>query len=469
MAYDDSNWSHSWREASQWSPVLTEERVEWTPDIYLIDRNDPPMGGEHGLSNVQQKQLGSRALFLLNAFLAHHKPDGSHELTLADLAPDAGIDESKVAFGPNSTREVEDRIQIAANTFARLEEAVASMEVSIGTPLTALYETLLLAWKYNNTSMNLCLFSKAYNFVDDTVRVTVHKTVAGDNSIDVDTSDPLVVGESYVLAPEGTNECLEVVVSEKLEFDAVTDTWRVLLTAPLDFSVNAELSGGAIAPQALLTKTNWHLQDRHAVTVPGGIFITEPLEALLENNSGLFTIAHADRYAVYYVYYRHSLDEDWKTADREQDGVLGPDGLFLTSYRIPGHALCYLKVVAQAADTVDHMALYVDAIGSKPVYVRTPITRAGENGTQMIIERYGALYDAPFAALEITICPTDGDEATTIELEKPESEEPFIDITEKVSAEYTLEPGKSYAWTARYLTERDYDSQFSAPIIVTGA
>lgn len=457
------DWEETWQKPSEWLPVINEGQPAWTPGIYQIERNDPLLGGEYGISNVQAKQLAARTQYLLTKFLAIHKADGRHAILAKHIAPNAKISESKFNFGGDSTAAFYTEVESRLSRLSILERAMSSMLSNGGTPVGSLFNALILSWQYSSSSLDFCLFTDEFNFLESAFQIPVVKTVTEDDSIDVVLDDvtinELVEGSQWVLNIPGQSRHIDVTVNSVLEKDPANNTWRVLLAGAMGLTISE-------TDKAYLSKTSWDIDNRQAHVDIGGIYVTRAIETLKSYNGGVLAIAHETVDMSFVVYYRIEDSDVWYTAPVIGQNVLGQNGLYISTYKLPTAEKLYLKIQSNSTGVVDHMAVYASLEDRQTVFVRKPKGRPG-----MIISRYGALYDDQMDGLEVHIRASNEDSYHELFFSNNEiNTEPIeLDIESLVHAEFPLTSGTTYVWYARYVSNRGYMSDYSEPVTFTRA
>ena len=426
-----------------------QEASRWTPTIYRIERNDPLMGGEFGINNVQARQLANRTQYLLEYFLKLHEVDGTHKLTEAAVPEDAELKESSFALA-RTTSELKEELDSYQLRFDDLIKAINNVASMSGTTANALYKALLLSWDYSDASYDFCLFNKLFNFTDQALEVRVHKTVAADDSIDVDTQDPLIEGECYVLSYDGG-------APQVVTIDELLDTNRVTLKEDLKVTLGEEAG-------ATLKRSTWKVIDSVAHVVPGDILLTRSIDTLQNYSVGIASIQHRKYDTKFRVHYRYALGETWRTAT-----YLGTkateDGTFSSTYSFVAGAPVLLQIVAEGTDIVEHMAAYADVSQDIPAFVRTPAVQA-----PLKIERFGALYNDEFDSLEVVISDSINFETTAntrrfvFRAGNIDMTPPQLDLRDLIHAEYPIIEGKRLYWYATYTSKRGYSSEPSKVI-----
>ncbi|WP_439605389.1 hypothetical protein, partial [Shinella sp.] len=138
------------------SPVFEE-------GIYQLEITDPVVGGPDGIDNIQARQLANRTQFL--------KQFSDEVVTARGSAPSLAAKLASLGFGgdPNDPS-------------------------SEG----ALTRAVKLDWLYSSYRIAIELFIESWTLLD-TNQVGVVATVAGDESVDAESTATLVEGQEYVI------------------------------------------------------------------------------------------------------------------------------------------------------------------------------------------------------------------------------------------------------------------------------
>ena len=423
--------------------TLREESV-WTSPVYLIERTDPLMGGEYGISNTQARQLANRTRYLLDTLLREHELNGSHHLTEAQVAELANIAESKLSL-THSTQQLYDNVIDAQATLARVIDALNAVQDLEDSKFRAIYQALLLSWRFGFPRFAFEMFTVNFTFRDDFPNVRLVETITGDDSIDVVNSENIVPGESYIIWDAETNESTPVTVKK------ILTTQRVILYE--DSIVTRSRTG-------VLTKMSWTLQDGAAICRQGSMFISKKIDLLRDFDRGNLVIAHHAP-ASFTVEYRRPDNADptaWQPIALVQQAYSDAINLYRSVYETPGGEF-YLRITANTDCTVAHMAFMSDVISALNTTVRTPEIVDDD----FTIVRFGAIYDATHTGtvFELSRTPDFTDNFTTLTFGPNSSTLPHWDYKNQVLSNYPMQAGESVYWRAWYTASDGYRSRWS--------
>lgn len=423
---------------------ILQERDAWVTPVYEIERADPLMGGEHGINNLQARQLGCRTRWLKERLRAGHTSTGGHSLNERDVAEDAAIPESCLALEyPTAALLGENRAQSAA--IEGIARALYEAECGLDTPLDAVYRGLVLYRRYGDQRFDFELFNGNCTFRDEGGGA-LRECIAGDDSIDMDDTSVLAVGESYVLLdPDGGRQ-------EAITVKAVLTRHRFLTTE----AVTISRKGGTIG------RTSWHIDTGSAHAPQNGLLYTRLLTACHGFDLGRLTIAHeeAARFAVDWC---ADLHGGWRPCEF-LGSRMGADGLLRTRFRTGGGKI-RLRITALEPACVRHMAFTPSPECLSAPWVRTP------RGSGFFrLSRFGALYGAAHAATEIMLSrASDFSERQILRLPPlPCSPEDgtIMDAGAEVRSRVTLTPG-TWWWKARCQSTTGRWSLWSAAVLTT--
>lgn len=425
--------------------VLTES-PQWDSPIYLIERSDPVMGGEHGVNNVQARQLANRLQYLRALFLLEHNDDGSHALTEASVAPDAGIVESKLKL-PMTTTWLYSRYEAAAAILDELNTALDSVEGLEGTPLRTFYEALLISWKYGYPRFAFEMFSNNFSLRDIFAEVPLLETIAGDDSIDVADSGTLSPGEAYILWDKNHGDSRIVTVKE------ILTNHRVILWETED---RTRFGSG------FLSKTSWKLETGHAQATAGSYYISKFCNLLDGFERGKLVISHKED-VTFHVEHRpqgSTMPTDWQPVSLQSRWYSDECKSWRSAYEIPGGIQSF-RIRADGATSIDHMVIMTDSAGALPSTVRTP----GIIDPAFKVRRFGALYGATHTRTQIEISPDANflpDTTQVLEFPASGDRNPEWDFLADVSAAYPLVNNPGVYWRVRYEASDGYWSLWSS-------
>ena len=423
--------------------TLREESIFTTP-VYLIERTDPLMGGEYGISNMQARQLANRTRYLLDTMLREHSLNGSHHLTEANVAELANIAESKLSL-THSTQQLYDNVTDAQTVLARVVNALDAVQDLEDSQFRTIYQALLLSWRIGFPRFAFEMFTGNFTFRDSFPNVRLVETISGDDSIDVVNSENIVPGESYIIWDAETNESTPVTVKK------ILTTQRVILYE--DSIVTRSRTG-------VLTKMSWQLQDGAAICRPGSMYISKKIDLLQDFDRGNLVIAHYAP-ADFTVEYRKTETTDptaWQPMALIRQAYSDTINLYRSVYETPGGEF-YLRITANTDCTVAHMAFMSDVISALNTTVRTPEVVDND----FTIMRFGAVYNAQHmgTVFELSKTPDFTGGYTTLTFGPKNSVLPHWDYKADVLANYHMEEGDEVYWRAWYTASDGYRSRWS--------
>lgn len=421
-----------------------KETSEWVQPVYSIERTDPVMGGELGISNRQAAQLACRTLWLKNLLLSGHTEAGAHALTETDVADAAAIPENILALEYTTAQ--------LHSLFAEQETSLASIQASLnnitggrGTPLSALYHALLLSWLYGDQGYDFCLFTKEFSFDDAFTPTPIIEAVGrGDDSIDVEDTTFLLQGESYLLYNPSTGEQEEIVVKTVLTKN------RFLAVNPVCIILDAGAHTG------MLARSTWVVTDNTASAKSGTLFFTRYSSTVRNSALGRLTIC-ASQQSRFRVRYRMRGELSWGAADLEGSESFDKNYM-LFFYKFPGGGDVCFAVEAVSAAVINHMVVTISPEDIVPSHVRTPMGKGFFD-----VSRFGALYGATHECSEFQIATTSDfrAEVQTVQLDPLPVVGTVMHAGEALRPLLQLSGGRQYWWRVRYLSSKGHWSPWS--------
>lgn len=423
--------------------MYLKEQPYWEPGIYRIEPEDPILGGEFGIDNVQARQLANRTQYLLRWFLASHDAGGHHALKNADVLANAGIPESRVAFS-DSTASVKQELDSLLARLAALEAMLDKIGSLSGSGVQDLYKAELLSWYYGSQGFDFCLFTDQFNFDDkNSGPWHVYKAVAGDDSIDIRIADDdpnrPKSGEWYLMTfSDIEHEPIPVLLNYDLQLE------RFVLSEPLPVSTS----------DATLSRTTWITTIGNAYSEAGGVFMSRYIETVAGYPAAYVTIRHTNPDDVITLKY---YDGAWHDAE-----LLG-DAEGSATWRVSTDKPFRLMVSTATNDNITLIAAYPDPEWLVPEFVRTPFV--GENFT---IERYGAVYHDPMDKLVLETAATeDFAGSLTFEFSADRFAENYNDpvwsLTSVLYDTHEFTDGDVVWWRAKYYSQAGRSSRWTTP------
>lgn len=199
--------------------------------VQQLEESDFVQGGPEGVDNLPHKQLAERDDYLK---------------TVSDALADA--------------------LKI-------LKARVDGIDLSSGTTLR---EALLLSWLYKDDSPSFELFTPGFSWRDiDPILVT--GATAGDDTLDLATTEGLKPGAAYVLM-DASSKLLEIV-----EVGSVLTASRLRTRTNLAHTIDP-------AAGAYLARTSFAIQDGYATLEDGDVLFTRPITELRNQPSGQIVV-----------------------------------------------------------------------------------------------------------------------------------------------------------------------------------
>ncbi len=281
------------------------------PEVYELAVTDPVAGGPDGVDNLPHKQLAERTEYL--------KAE-------ADKAR-ADIDAQDKRLG--------------------LVEGSSAVAVS---------RAQERAWAESDEGFSFEMFGDSIHTWRNVADVAVTRTVAGDDSVDVESTRGLSPGSSYVIFDEGGVET--IVVGEIL-----TST-RFKATENL----TKDRTSGTLG------LTNWEIKSGYAIAPAGGVFYSKPLDILRYWSDGIIVVRRDNDNGKVSISAREIGSAEWLAAEYVSS-KLAADNTADVRYRIPVGGIVELRVdVEGSAIRIEHMMLL-----TSPQAGRAPAIEKGIN------------------------------------------------------------------------------------------
>ena len=129
----------------------------------------------------------------------------------------------------------------------------------------------MMSWEYGYTRYAFELFTDNFSLRDAFQDVRVIETIAGDDSIDLETTGTIASGESYLIIDRKTGAQQQVTIKE------ILTGRRVLLHEIMQFSTN---------DTAVLSKSSWEYVGNKAEASAGATYMTVMTKLLDDIESG---------------------------------------------------------------------------------------------------------------------------------------------------------------------------------------
>ena len=227
----------------QESYILPCEPI-WEPGIYQFEVDDVILGynpetGEDGVHNLQALHLGNRTLYLKEFIETDHTEAGHHNLINEDFVDGTIITEDKLNLD-YSTQDLD-------NTLTQIEEQVedkkehaseyANMNLSFAGALS-----YLVPYSRELVSDHISVIQ--YELFTD--RVSLRNTyfskildaISGDDSLDVESTENLKVGESYIIMDAYGNNREIITIKSILSFFKYKSSKLRLYSLPISILIS---------------------------------------------------------------------------------------------------------------------------------------------------------------------------------------------------------------------------------------
>ncbi len=269
----------------------------------------------------------------------------------------------------------------------------------------AVSEAVKLDWLYRNLRFATELWTPNWTLLDD-IELIVSQTVVGDESVDVNDTTDLVVGQEYVIF-DGTNK-ESVVVAEVL-----TGT-RFRATADLTYAFSG----------ARLKRCSFTIENGNATALDGDLYFCGPINLGSDDIDKALIIRRENNDTDLKLYYQDDANTTWKEAHWEwRRNVEGQTGVIEVEYRLSARDNMNLKLEAVAGTTSIQVVLY-HMVGvhadtglkgthhppEKPVNAVPGIAAVGIKETPTLsIEKYESVVNTAQEALRVQITTVQGD------------------------------------------------------------
>ena len=324
----------------------------------------------------------------------------------------------------------------------------------------AVSSAVRLDWLYRQLRMALELWTSNWTQLD-AIDLAITQTVAGDDSVDVDDTSELVVGQEYVI-DDGTNH-ESVVVAE------VLSATRFTATANLAHS----FASGS------LTRTNFTVTAGSASADAGQVYYWGPLFLGADDIDKAVIIRRQNNDTVLRLYFRDDTHAAWTEAHWEWQRDI-ETGVVDVEYRVPARGTdIQLKMVCEAGETTSTVAIShvvsvhadtgLDGAHHAP---EKPVNDAPANSATGVIETptitaaaYESLVGSEFWAVQLQISATSGDFSAPI-YDSGASQPASLGITVPIS---TLAVSTPYYWRMRHQDIEGAWSEWSDQTVFTTA
>lgn len=281
----------------------------------------------------------------------------------------AYIDE-EITIAKSAIESAGGRIDEAFSGIAEQADRVTSIENhSAGSVENA----LKLDWAYKGgMKFALELFYESWTLREE-VDVIVTDAVAGDDSLDVDDSSTLQVGQEYALFDDTHSESVKVTVK-------LTNT-RVRLAEDLTYSYS----------NATMKRTSWDVTGGQATTRDGGVYYASGMNMGNDDQDKAIIIRRDDNDTVLTLFFKDDDHGDWTDVPWGWKRYI-EDGVIDVEYRVPARGVFSFKITSaigsdEAAD-IYHIAATssVSGLGGEHHAPEQPVNSYPANAAAGLIE-----------------------------------------------------------------------------------
>jgi hypothetical protein len=378
------------------------------PDVYVLEETDPVTGGLDGIDNLPHKQLAERDDYLLTRIDPLEKRTTAYE--------------------------------------QRLQSVEISGSVSVGRAFP-----IWLA--ESDQGADFELFADAAYTWRDYAPAAIVATVAGDESVDVATTNNLVVGDTYLIHDaDGSSEVVEV--------EAILTANRFRTTATL---------GKTRTNTGYLARTNWDIRAGFALAGNGRYFSRE-IKTLRYDDAGRLIIRRLAGDGNVRVKARRTNipTTGWMNAPLKRSAST-EDGFTDLEFRLPVGGTIELQVETQLGDSgelieIHYLVCLPEVRAGRADAVRKPTNVAPGEGATDVMETpaltgnaYYSLYGIAHQAAQFEVA-TDADFANIVY----QGSEPTPTTQHTVASGY-LTTNQVYFWRCRYQDAEGTWSPWSKP------
>ncbi|WP_442489382.1 glycine-rich domain-containing protein [Halomonas litopenaei] len=378
------------------------------PEVYVLEETDPVVGGIDGIDNLPHKQLAERDQHLLERVEPLEKKAGEHE--------------------------------------ERLQSVEISGSVSVGRAFP-----IWLA--ESDQGADFELFADAAYTWRDYPPAAIVATVSGDESVDVATTNNLVVGDAYVIIDDdGSTEVVEV--------EAILTATRFRATGTL--SKTREATG-------TLARTSWDIRAGYALA-GDGLYFSREIKTLRFDDAGRLILRRADGDGSVRVQARrtNAPATGWQNAPLKRSAATD-GGVTDLEFRIPVGGTVELRIETERGQSsepleIHHLVCLPEVRAGRADAVRQPTNVTPAEGAVDVMETptltgdaYHSLYGVAHAAAEFEVA-TDTDFANIVYQGSEASA-----VVQHAVAGGTLSTDQVYWWRCRYQDAEGTWSPWSTP------
>lgn len=390
-----------------------------------------PATGEDGPSNVQWLQLGNRTLYLKKFLETGHDPNGHHALKDADFKDGINIPEKCLALdhGTKELYEAIGRSLLEVDELRKRAEKVQDVGLSFS---GAMLRLIPLAQEYSGNRSAYELFTDSVSSMDHTPTRLLGE-IKGDESLDLESTDGLEVGRTYIVCDEDGGRPEEATIMSILTDRRIRCTERLQVTRD----------------RGLFTSTNLFRDTdglTGAVATSDFVYISKELTVLTNAHSGVLIVCRDKGDVDAVAEYKLAGSLKWHRAEALPPREY-PDGTVDDNFSLPRGTMTVR--LRYSGGTYPFKVHYVVV---RPVTaitwiedVRQPrvLSASVEDGMLTVHgSAYGTLYGIPMAAMRASVSALsyiDEDNYTvTVRAEDIQDGSIAFPLTEELSREPAL-------------------------------
>lgn len=320
-----------------------------------------------------------------------------------------------------------------------LADKLAGVDTAIGNLATsdavAVSNAVRRAWSRSDEGYAVEEFSPNMTLIEfESIAVT--RTVSGDDSIDVESTATLKVGNTYVLSYDGGQESITVAeILNGTRFKATVNMTRTL-------------AAGTIG------QTDWTIYPGYAIAPAGGIYYSSAMSVLRYYGDGRLDIRRDNGDGKLDVQVRASGGE-WQAAKLLEtvEEVVGTRNEF---YQLPVGGIVELKIQADAKTRVEYLMVYTSPEAGRAYPVAQPTNLTPAQGAVSVVDPVTFTGTAPRSLYGIGIASVTVQIATDINMQNiiytGTDNNPSGELAHTAPGG-TLEVDKNYFWWFFYTDE----------------
>lgn len=277
----------------------------WEEHIHQLAITDrvlgyDPVTGKDGPSNIQWFQLGNRTLYLKKFLETGHSSDGHHSLTDKDFKPGINIPENRLAldYGTKELYEAIGKALLTADELRSRADLMQDVSLSFS---GAMIRLIPLSQEYSGSRSAYVLFTDSVTSMNF-ASTKLLSEIDGDESLDVESTEGLEVGKSYIVCDEDGGRPEEVVIMSILTDRRIRCMERLHVTR----------ASGLFAATNLLSDP-----DGLTGAIANGDFtyISKELDVLADASSGKLIVCRDSGDVTVTAEYRLAGSSVWRTAE----------------------------------------------------------------------------------------------------------------------------------------------------------